>query len=261
MCIKKPVAVDATQEKNELRAYKSSDAFGQLCQIAESRFKELPNPLPWIEPSINMLYLECVLSYLVGNEFSSVISMSALLEHVLRLALLDKENTGLTRSLSLGKLEGISSITVAIQRAFEEGLIEGQDKAWWDSVAKIIRNKSAHYMIPKLIKEFTMHKYDETQEDRERYTPTYYRITDENGRPQSHISHDWGMFFHKVGFYIARRYIVDGTEHLKKIIEKTNWKPDRSHWASQEIGYNDFFSYSWDVDDMKKSLTGMCVYL
>lgn len=247
-------------KKEKLRAYKSSDAFGQLCQIVESRFNGLPKPLPWIEPSINMLYLECVLSYVVGNEFSSVISMSILLEHVLRLALLDKDKTGLTRSLSLEKLEGIKSITVAIQRALEEGLIETQDKDWWDGVAKIIRNKTAHYIIPKLIKEFTKYKYDPEHEDREGYTPIYYRITDENGHPQSHISHDWGMFFHKVGFYIARKYIVDGTEHLKKIIEKTNWKPDRSHWASQEMCYNDFFSYSWDVDDMKKSLTDMCVY-
>lgn len=247
-------------EEKKLRAYKSSDAFGQLCQIAESRFTRLPSPLPWIEPSINMLYLECVLSYAIGNEFSSIISMSTLLEHVLRLALLDKNNTGLTRSLSLNQLDDINSISKAIKRAVADGLIETQDKAWWQSIAKIIRNKSAHYIIPKLIKEFTKRKYDQEHEDRERYAPTYYRITDKNGRPQTHVSHDWGMFFHKVGSYIARAYIIDGTEQLTKIIGKTNWKPDRSCWASQEIHYNDFFSYSWDVDDMKKSLTNMCIY-
>lgn len=69
------------------------------------------------------------------------------------------------------------------------------------------------------------------------------------------------MFFHKVGYYIAKAYIIDGTAHLKKIIAKTNWKPDRSHWASQEIHYDDFFKYSWDIDVMKESLCDMCVYL
>jgi hypothetical protein len=246
---------------NGMRAYKSPDAFGEFCQIAESRFKKLPKPLPWIEPSINMLYLECVLSYLIGNEFSSIISMSALLEHVLKLAVLDKDNTGLTRNCSLRQLNGIRSISVAIDSALVEGLIENQDKPWWDRVAKIIRNKSAHYMVPKLIKEFTRDEYDQKDEVREGYTPTYYRITDKNGRPESHIAHDWGMFFHKVGFYVARRYIMDGTEHLKKVIAKTNWKPDTSYWASQEIRYNDFFSYSWDVADMQQSLATMCVDL
>jgi hypothetical protein len=245
----------------EMRAYSSSDAFGQLCQIAESRFSRLPKPLPWIEPSINMLYLECVCSYLVGNEFSVIMSMSALLEHVLRLALLDKDNTGLTRTLSLGQLDDVRSISEAIERALAEGLIEDGDKAWWDKVAKFIRNKSAHYIIPKLIKEFTRQQYAQGDEAREGYTPTYYRITDENGHPESDIAHDWGMFFHKVGFYVARKYIVDGTEHLKKIIAKTKWKPDRSCWASQEMCYNNFFSYGWDVDDMKRSLADMCVDL
>jgi hypothetical protein len=187
--------------------------------------------------------------------------MSTLLEHVLRLALLDKDNTGLTRSLSLKQLDNINSIGEAIEKATAAELIEAQDRPWWNSIAKIIRNKSAHYIIPKLIKEFTKCTYNQDQEDREKYAPTYYRITDEKGHPQTHISHDWGMFFHKVGYYIAKAYIIDGTAHLKEIIAKTNWKPDRSHWASQEIHYNDFFKYSWDIDVMKESLFDMCVYL
>jgi len=247
-------------KKKTFRLYRSPDAFSALCQMAESRAKALPSPLPWIEPSINMLYLECILSYIIGNEFSSIITMSTLLEHVLRLALLDKNNTGLTRSLSQGKLDEISSIGQAIERATKEELIEPQDRSWWNSVAKIIRNKSAHYIIPKLIKEFTRTKYDAENGDRDRYTPPYYRITDDSGEPQSKFCHDWGMFFHKVGFFIARTYIVDGTEQLKRIVAKTSWKPDRSYWAAQEAHYNVFFSFSWDVEDMKKSLRNMCVY-
>ena len=225
--------------------------------MARCRFKDLPEPLPWIEPSINMLYLESVLSYVLGNDFCSIMSMSALLEHVLRLAILDRNNTGLTRSLSLKQLGGIESISDAIEKATSKGIIDTEDKAWWDSIAKIIRNKSAHYIIPKLIKDFTKQKYDEGQEDREKYSPVYYRQTNGKGEPKTPLSHDWGMFFHKVGYFIAKAYIVDGTSYLKKVIEITDWKPDRSYWASQEDEYNSFFSYNWNIAEMIESLDGV----
>jgi len=183
--------------------------------------------------------------------------MSTLLEHVLRLALLDKENTGLKRNLSLNDLNEIRNISQAVDRALSEGLIDNQDKDWWGNIAKIIRNKNAHYIIPKLIKEFTKRKYDQLSKDREKYAPKWYRLTNENGLPVSHIAHDWGMFFHKVGYFIARTYLIDGTEHLKRILQKTNWEPDRSYWASQESFYNEFFSYNWNIDEMKKSLSSI----
>jgi hypothetical protein len=231
--------------------------------MAECRAEGLPSPLPWIEPSINMLYLECVLSYLMGNEFSSIINMSVLLEHVLRLAVLDRKNTGLTRSLSLSQLEGerVGTISKVIERAVAERLIDPCDRPWWEKVAKVIRNKTAHFIIPRLIKEFTRIQYTDDNKDRDKYAPPYYRLAGEDGQPQNAMCHDWGMFFHKVGFFIARAYIVDGTEHLKRIIARTEWKPDRSWWANQELQYNSFFQYSWDVEDMKQSLSGMCVYL
>lgn len=242
------------KKKKRFHTIRIRDYFQGLCYMTECRFKDLPAPLPWIEPSINMLYLESVLSYVLGNDFCSIISMSALLEHVLRLALLDRNNTGLTRSLSLEQLDGINSISVAIKKAISEGIIDTKDKAWWDSIAKIIRNKSAHYIIPKLIKDFTKQKYDEGQGDREKYSPVYYRLTNDKGEPKTPFSYDWGMFFHKVGYFIAKAYIVDGTFYLKKVIKTTDWKPDRSYWASQEDEYNFFFSYNWNIAEMIESL-------
>ncbi len=241
-------------KKKTFSVIQYKDSFGEICHIAEYRFKGLPNPLSWIEPSINMLYLECVSSYIFCNDFCSIISMSALLEHTLRLALLDKQNTGLNRELSQTKINKINSISSAIKMASDENLIGKQDKLWWDNIAKVIRNKSAHYLIPRLIKEFSKCNYDQACEDRENYIPSYYSITNNDGLPQNIFSHDWGMFFHKVGYFIAKQFIIDGTNHLKKIIKKTQWKPDRSYWANQERIYNDFFSYNWNVVEMKKSL-------
>jgi hypothetical protein len=183
------------EDKKKFRIVQIKDVYGDICVMAMNRFKRLPTPLPWIEPSINMLYLECVSSHIFGNDFCSIISMSVLLEHVLRLSLLDKKNTGLKRNLSHGKLNKIQSISKAIDMALSEGLIDSQDKGWWEDIAKIIRNKSAHYLIPKLIKEFTMPKYDNICKDRDKYVPKWYALTDKNGLPVSFIAHDWGMFF------------------------------------------------------------------
>ncbi|CDG36257.1 hypothetical protein CTHBC1_1617 [Acetivibrio thermocellus BC1] len=79
--------------------------FKTTCKNAAQNFKDLPEPLPWIEPSINMIYLESITSFLFGNYFSSIVSMSILLEHVLRLAICDKENSGLNRNISIKQLD------------------------------------------------------------------------------------------------------------------------------------------------------------
>ena len=61
-----------------------------------------------------MLYLESVSSYVLGNNFCSIMSMSVLLEHVLRLAILDGKNTGLTINLSLKQLDKINNLGMLV---------------------------------------------------------------------------------------------------------------------------------------------------
>ena len=75
------------------------DAGGALLSNMNASFDKLPKALPWIEPSINCLHQESVLSLMVGNVECAILSMCSLMEHVLRLALVNKNECGLNLSL------------------------------------------------------------------------------------------------------------------------------------------------------------------
>lgn len=230
------------------------DYFNITCKNACENFEDLPRPLPWIEPSINMIYLESVSSFLFGNYFSSIISMGILLEHVLRLAIYDKDNTGLNRNISIEQLDSIGTISGLITRAKEEGLIKEEEYLWWEMVAKVMRNKSAHFLLPTILKEFTKDEYEGEENTRANYHPENYKLTDKYGNPTGYLSHDWGSFFHKSDYYIAKQFLNDSTEKILNIIDRTNWEPDRTWWKSQEYWYDALFEYYWDIDSMKQSL-------
>ena len=67
-----------------LKTWCVTDYGGRLLADMYSVFGKLPKALPWIEPSINCLHQESVLSLLVGNSECAIISMCSLMEHVLR---------------------------------------------------------------------------------------------------------------------------------------------------------------------------------
>ena len=68
------------------------DAGGELLANMSSSFSCLPKALPWIEPSINCLHQESVLSLMIGNIECAIVSMCSLMEHVLRLAIVNKND-------------------------------------------------------------------------------------------------------------------------------------------------------------------------
>jgi hypothetical protein len=49
-------------------------------------------------------------------------------------------------------------------------------------------------------------------------------------------------------------FLSQAAGHLRILIAKTGWKPDRSNWASQEAEYNSFFAYPWTLEAMAGSL-------
>lgn len=236
---------------------KNTDYFNDVCRQANRNFRKLPEPLPWIEPSINMIYMESISSFLFGNYFSSILSMGTLLEHILRLAICDKENTGINRDITIQKLDEVGSINGLIEKARIQEIIKDEDYLWWTKVAKVLRNKSAHFLLPTILKEFTKDEYVENEHIRTHYHPDYYKLTDKEGNPTGYLSHDWGSFFHKSGYYIAEQFIIDSTEKIKKIIQITNWEADRSWWKSQEHYYELIFNFNWDLESMKASLEKM----
>ena len=58
---------------------KDRDFYNYVMEEAVDNYKNIPKPLPWIEPSINMPYLEIVSSFIFGQYFSSILTTGILL--------------------------------------------------------------------------------------------------------------------------------------------------------------------------------------
>lgn len=192
------------------------DAGARLLQRISTNSEELPKALPWIEPSINCLHKESVLSLMVGNIECAIISMCSLLEHVLRLALVNKEECGLHRQESIAQIDKYNSLTAIIDAASGQAVFNGCDEEWWWDVSKNIRNKSAHYLLPTILRNCVedpklkkyIREYDLPENNDEWYYDRY--IT------------DWGAFYHSNGLYLAADFLKDATEQLRIVIGNTN---------------------------------------
>jgi hypothetical protein len=229
-----------------------TDYFQLICFTAQSNKNDLPPPLRWVEPSINMLYLEAVSSFLFGNYYSCIINTSALLEHTLRLAVLSPDKNGLYRKLSNRQINKYQSISDLLNAPNINTLIpDSKDKDWWAKIGKDIRNKSAHYLIPILLKRYTT----------KHYHPEHYVLTNYDGTPKDDngLLHDWGSFFHKSNYFISQRFLNESYDQLTKLISNTKWQPDLSWWESQKDWYDSFFSYEWTSEKMSESIEKMFV--
>ena len=224
------------------------DYMGIFLNVIFSNQKDLPPPLPWIEPSINKLHLEASMSFLVGNYECVIIACGMLLEHVLRLALVNAEQCGLKRDADIREIDSYNSLEVIINAAYGKDFFKGCDLAWWKNSAKILRNKSAHYLLPAIIKKCAespgmKHYLDGTHID----TCIDKEYYDE-------ILLDWGSFYHMAGHSIAKHFLQDTTAQAKAIIEHTKWQGDESWWISQKNEYEAFFEYKWNLENLKRSI-------
>lgn len=89
---------------------------------------------------------------MVGNYDSSLTDLCLLLEHVLRAAILNDKDSGMKRTDTSSKLNKYGSLSEAIKEAENTDLMDGCDIEWWNAVSRVIRNKSAHYVLPVLLK-------------------------------------------------------------------------------------------------------------
>lgn len=90
---------------------------GNLLYKLTNNAKKIPEPLPWIDPSINCLYKEAVLSFMVGNYDSSLTTLCFLLEHVLRAAIINDKDSGMKRTDTISQLNKYGSLSEAIEEA------------------------------------------------------------------------------------------------------------------------------------------------
>ena len=222
---------------NSMKVWCVKDAGGRLLYDISRSAGQLPQPLPWIEPSINCLHQESVLSLMVGNYECAIMSMCALLEHVLRLAIVNKEDCGLKRPESISQIDRFNSLSKIIDEAVGNTVFSGCDEVWWRAVSSNIRNKSAHYLLPTILRNCAeddiLKKYIRNVELPENNEDWYY---------QRYIT-DWGAFYHGSGYRLAVGFLNDATEQLRIVIANTNWVGDESWWISMKHSYESFFSY------------------
>jgi hypothetical protein len=230
----------------------------------ERRKEHLPKPIPWVEPSINMPYLQACLSYLFESPLSSILVMGAVLEHTLRIAIIDKcggKQGAMDRKLwDRLKLMSIGGFLRGPQdngggdfvphlASHVESIIDNSDREWWRDTAKHLRDKAAHIDIPALIADIGR---------REDFVGGYKDSDDPNLIYGSRSW--WGAPFHSSDELVAGEFLNQATEKLSRLIAKMDWKPDLFWWASQEHEYRKFFEYRWDRQAMLESLNKMHSY-
>jgi len=224
-----------------------SDFFFLAVDHARDRFHDLPPPLPWVEPSINMPHLQACASYVLGQNLGSLLLTGVLLEHTLRLAVIDAK-AGCQGSMDTQLWKKYSNFTIKDffdgEGAVVRKLIADEDFDWWkDFAAKVVRNKTAHLDIPAIIKHLGR---------RPQYVGRYKDTADEARIFSNRFW--WGAVFHETDALVAVGFIREATEKLRALIARSNWKPDRSYWASQEWHYNSFFEYPWTLKAMMSSV-------
>ena len=220
---------------------------GSLLYNLTNNANKIAEPLPWIDPSINCLYKEAVLSFMVGNYMSSITNLCLLMEHVLRAAILNDTDSGMQREDSTSQLNKYGSLSEIINEAKSTNLMDGCDMEWWEAVSRVVRNKSAHYVIPILLKrcanEEKLRKYINQYELPENNSEYWY---------ETHLI-NWGSFYHGTGGKFAEGFLQDVTKELKIVIGNTKWQGDESWWDSLRKQYDALFMYDWSIEKLQYS--------
>jgi len=207
------------------------------------RHRELPDPIPWVEPSINMPYLEACVSYVFGCGLACTVMLGALLEHVIRLAAIDSE---LGRPFAMSEQIWNRYRRHTIAQFHREGVLEklvgAEDLDWWASFAgDRVRNKTHHFDIPMMI-----HDLGRFEEYVGIYQDTDSRDLIFSGRFW------WGAPFHRTSDLIAIGFLREATEKIARVIRTMKWPEFREHWISQKWRYDSFFQKEMAWQSLKK---------
>jgi hypothetical protein len=226
-----------------MKTYKprTLSAFGVISMEAERRFFQVRKPLPWVEPSINMLHLDAVKSFVFGSALASIGCATYLLEHSLRMAVWDPINSGSKRKKPPNKIFDETLKTLLSAKQYSENLRlvvpEDADLAWWQAITKAVRNNVNRIDFPAIFRIANELQFEHDDES--------WSVED---------PHSWGMFWHRYGDKLASAFIVQVTDQVFKLIKNTQWKPVESFWISQKHEYDRFFQENWDFKSLQKSL-------
>src|SRR5258708_4529209 len=181
------------------------DSVQWIVYDALSRHKELPIPLPWVEPSINSPYLEACTSYVFGDGLACTVMLGALLEHVIRLAVIDSE-LGRPFSMSPDLWNKYRRFTIA--QFHNQGspvkVTGAQDLDWWVKFAgERVRNKTTHLDIPLMISDLGR---------LEHYVGIYKDTNEQDLIFSSRFW--WGAPFHRTSQLIAIGFLREATQKI-----------------------------------------------
>lgn len=207
--------------------------------------KHIPEPLPWIDPSVNCLYQESVMSFIVGNYECCIMSLCSLLEHTLRAAIIDPTDTGMLRRKDTeSQISKMNTLNKLINNAKGTSVMSGCDIDWWIAVSSIIRNKIAHYDLKELLKKCA------TSEKLKSYIDEFELPENNDSEWYNNIITNWGSFYHQVGGDIAEGLLRDSSKELKQVISNTTWSGDESWWKSLKEHYDAFFKFVWTPENI-----------
>jgi hypothetical protein len=233
----------------KFRQAKNLNTFCRISKDAEKKFLEVNKPLPWIEPSINMIHLDAVRSFVLGSSLASIGCTTYLLEHTLRMAIWDPINAGSLRikptkdilEATFGQLLEYPQYTYALNKVIPKP----SELDWWKDVKKAVRNKVNHVDIPAVFRIAKELKFN--------YDYAYSGLEGPSSWDTEN-PHTWGLFWHRYGEKIASDFITQATDHVLKLFDNTTWKSDESWWISQKFEYDAFFQENWEFNSLKKSL-------
>jgi hypothetical protein len=190
-----------------------------------------------------MPYLEACECYVFGCGWACTMTLGMLLEHLIRLAVIDME-LGRPFSMSEEVWNKYNRFTIAQfhNQGHLEKVVGKEDLDWWVKFAgEQVRNKTVHLDIPLMIRDLgRLKKY-----------VGYYRDTDEPGLIFSG-RYWWGAPFHRSDQLVALGFLNESSEKMRCVIRKINWPEFREYWISQKWRYDSFFQKHVVWQSLKK---------
>ena len=226
---------------------KKENSAGFLASVIDDNGAYLPPALPWVEPTINNLWLEACKSFLCGNYQAAVITTSVALETTLRMLLADMNETPSPRDRH-AEMFGKDGLRPAINAAKSAGILSKESKKWWEKYCDHIRNKICHGDLVHILDDCRNESlfkdyFDEVETACGTNTYSYQYV----------ITHP-AAFSHKSGRIFARAFQRDAYRELDALIKKTQWPEYDEWWVSQKSAYESFFAFDWNYVNLKQGI-------
>lgn len=220
---------------------------GHLAVAINGNGADLPPALPWVEPTINNLWLEACKSFLYGNYQAAVITTSVTLETALRMLLVDMDETPSPRDGhdEMFEKEGLRPVINAAKTA---RILSKESKNWWEAYCDHIRNKVCHGDL--------VHVLDECRNVRlfKDYFDEGEIACGTDSYSYQHVLTHPAAFTHKSGRVFGRAFLRDAYRELDALIKKTQWPEYNEWWKSQKDAYDSFFAFDWNYGNLKQGI-------